>query len=160
MQKCQIKNNTFPIAKEGFKKICCLVFLLALATVLDFDFIGFFLFIALLFVIYVYRNPERLPQNLEDGSVVSPVDGEIKSIKDIDDEEFGYKIEIFSSYTDTSILRIPFNSKVVKFEKFNGARLASYAAASDAINENATLVLEDANLRKIKIKHSVQTSNG
>lgn len=153
-----MKNNLFPIAKEGWNYIGYSFLSFIIFAVLDLEFLEFISFIFTIFFIYLYRNPERLVPFVQDNSVVSPVDGVVQSIEEISDEEYAYKVEIDSSYLNVSILRSPFSSslKVSKFQR--GARLSKFDELSKKINENTELIFEDDNSHKLKIRHMLKQS--
>lgn len=71
----------------------------------------FFLFLA-----YLHRNPERISNYAQEGSILSPVDGQIKSIRSIDvspiDQKPGFEVVIESAYIDTAVLRAPIDGEM------------------------------------------------
>jgi phosphatidylserine decarboxylase len=156
-----MKNNLLPIAKEGWNYLALSLFLMAIFTILDFDFLQFFAFLATLFFIFVFRNPERQNMLYQEGSVVSPADGTIVSIEEIDNVEDGYayKVEIESSYLNDSLLRSPFTSTLEQVELYRGAKLPHTSALSKSLNENATLLFCDKKSNnKIKVAHLIKES--
>ncbi|MCK4737675.1 MAG: phosphatidylserine decarboxylase, partial [Sulfurimonas sp.] len=112
-----MKNNLLPIAKEGWNYILGAISLFVIFAFLDLDFLQFFAFLATIFFIFVFRNPERQHLYYQENSVVSPVDGVVASIKELKDDKYAYKIEIDSSYFNVSLLRTPFSSSIESIEK-------------------------------------------
>ena len=153
-----MKNNLFPVAKEGRKYIGYTALSFMFFALFDFDILEFISFVALLFFIFVYRNPERLAPNFQKNSVVSPVDGVVTSIEEIDDKDYAYKIEIESSYLNVSFLRAPLNASLKSINKKNGARLPKIDDLAKKINENAELIFEDNQKNKVKIIHMAKQS--
>ena len=153
-----MKNNLFPVAKEGWKYIGCVALSFIFFALFDFDILEFISFLALLFFIFVYRNPERLAANFQENSVVSPVDGIVISIEEIDDKEYSYKIEIESSYFNVSFLRAPLNASLKSVHKKSGARLPKFDELARKINENTELIFEDNQKNKVKIIHMAKQS--
>lgn len=153
-----MNNNLLPIAKEGFAHISFALAAFIVFTLLDLELLGFVSFLAIVFFIYVYRNPERVTPAFEQMSVVSPVDGVLVSIEELTDSEYAYKLEVNSSYFNVSLLRAPLNSVLEKVDVKHGARLSKNAALSRDLNERAELVFEDKQKNKIKISHMLKQS--
>jgi len=153
-----MNNNLLPIAKEGFSRIGLAILAYVIFTVLDFDFLGFFSFLLIIFFVFVYRNPERMVPSLEKMSVLSPVDGVLLSIKELENDEYLYKLEINSSYLNVSLLRTPLNGVLNHMDLKHGARLSKNAALSKEINERVELVFEDDYENKVKISHMLKQS--
>lgn len=147
------QNNLLPVSKEGWSFVGYSISAFIIFWILDLEFFQFFSFIAILFFLFVFRNPERQTPNYKEQSVVSPVDGTVELIEEIVDAYYSHKIEIKSSYFDVSVLRAPMNSSLCSIRKENGARLPSSSNLSKLINEKAELVFEDPNANKIKISH-------
>lgn len=153
-----MRNNLFPVAIEGWKYIGYALLSYAIFSLLDFDILEFFSLVVTLFLIFVYRNPERIAPTFEEDSVTSPVDGVVLSIQEIDDKEYAYKIEIDSDYFNVSFLRAPIKSSVKSIDIKHGARLSKFDNLAPCINENAELIFEDKNTNKIKVNHMLKHS--
>lgn len=155
-----MKNNLLPIAKEGWSYLAISFLLMFIFTLLNFDFLQFFSFLAILFFIFVFRNPERQNMLYQESSVVSPVDGTIISIQEIDDEDgYAYKVEIDSTYLNVSLLRSPFTSTIEQVELYRGTKLPHTNALSKTLNENATLLFIEKNSNnKVKVTHILKES--
>jgi len=153
-----MKNNLLPIAKEGFLRIAFTILAFIIFAILDLDLLGFFSFLLLIFFIFVYRNPERIMPNFEQKSVVSPVDGVLLSIEELDNEEYAYKLEINSSYLNVSLLRCPLNGFVKDIDVKHGARLSQTSSIARKINERVELVFQDSHENKVKVSHMLKQS--
>jgi phosphatidylserine decarboxylase len=153
-----MKNNLFPVAKEGWNKIGFSFLAFAIAYILDADFLQFIFFLMTLFLVYVYRNPERLAPHFQAGSVVSPVDGIVSAIEEIEEGEYSYKITVDTGFLDVSVLRAPSTSQVVEASLVHGTRLSSRHKLSEKLNENTTIVFQDAHENKIKVVHTLKQS--
>ena len=154
----KMNNNLLPIAKEGFNRIVISIAALVVFTILDCDLLEFFSFLSILFFIFVYRNPERMTPLFEQMSVVSPVDGVVLSIEEINMEEYAYKLEINSSYLNVSLLRAPISATIESIDAKKGARLSQTSSLSRDINEKVDLVFIDNNQNKIKTTHMLKQS--
>ncbi|MCK9491415.1 MAG: phosphatidylserine decarboxylase [Sulfurimonas sp.] len=153
-----MNNNLLPIAKEGFNRIGFTFLAFVFFTIFDFDFFEFLSFVMVLFLLLVYRNPERMSPILEVKSVVSPVDGTVIAIEELDDSEYAYKVEINSSYFDVSLLRIPLSAIVKSLDIKRGARLSKDSPLSKDLNERVEIVFEDSFKNTIKVKHMLKQS--
>ena len=153
-----MKNNLFPVAKEGWNKIGYSFLAFVIAVVLDFDFLQFIFFLLTLFLVYVYRNPERMSPHFQAGSVVSPVDGIITAIEEIEEEGYSYKIIIDTGYLNVSVLRAPSTSKVLETSVLHGARLPHAYQLSNKLNEHTIIVFQDKQKNKIKVLHKLKQS--
>jgi phosphatidylserine decarboxylase len=152
-----MKNNLLPIAKEGWKYLAASLFAMLLFTLLHLDFLQFFAFLATLFFIFVFRNPERQTLIYQEESVISPVDGTVILIEELTDDEYAYKVEIDSSCLNVSLLRVPFNSTLESVELYRGTRLSPASSLSKSLNENAMLIFSNNN-NKIKVTHFLKQS--
>ena len=153
-----MNTNLLPIAKEGWNYVLYAVAVFFVLGFFDLDFLQFFSFLSIIFFIYVFRNPEREIASFQESSVVSPVDGLVSSIEELEDSEYGYKLEIDSSYFNVSLLRVPLNSKVTKVKVQNGARLSKFSTLSELINENAEIIFSDKNNNSLKVIHRLKQS--
>ena len=135
-------NDTFIIAKDGFKCIAASVAVMLFLMLIDADFLTFLSFVLVLATVWVYRNPERVAPYLQEESIVSVADGVIKSIEtvEVDKGIDHYKIIIKTGFLDTSILRVPFACDVQASETMYGARLASSNPLSSQINEQSHVI--------------------
>ena len=153
-----MRSNLLPIAKEGLKYIFCSIGFFVVFGFFDLDFLQFFAFIATIFFIFVFRNPEREILNFQESSVVAPCDGVISSIEELKDEEYAYKVEIDGSFFNVSLLRVPLVSTLEKVEVLRGARVSKFNALHVDINENATLIFKDKDDNTLKVNHRLKQS--
>ncbi len=153
-----MRNNLLPVAKEGWSFVLSAVLVFFLFTILDLEFLAFMVFLATLFFLFVYRNPERLVPIYQEKSVVSPVDGVVLSIEELKESEYAYKIEINTTYTDVSVLRVPFTSKIKEFTLTHGTRISRFNKLSKKLNENLEITFEDESKNSLKISHMLQQS--
>lgn len=153
-------NDTFIIAKDGFKCIAASIALLLFLMVIDADFLTFLSFLLVLVTVWVYRNPERTIPYLEEDSIVSVADGVIKSIEtvEVDKDIDHYKIVIKSGFFDTSILRVPFTCDVEASETVHGARLACSNPLSQQINEQSHTVFGKDD-KEVQVTHTLHLAS-
>ena len=151
-------NNLLPVASAGFKYIGYAFLAFIVFTIFDFDFLSFLSFVLVVTFAFMYRNPEREVISFEKNSLLSPIDGKVISIEDIQDPDYSYKIRVDNSYLDISVLRVPFDATVKSINTKRGSRLASSSTLFDDINENSELVFVDENSNMMKVKHKLKRS--
>lgn len=153
-----MKNNLYPVSKEGFKYIGASVALFVFFTFIDIAFLEFLSFVAILFFIYVFRNPERMVPSYEPQSVTSPVDGMVVSIDEIEDAEYKYAITIESSYFDVALLRAPLSGNIEVLEEQKGSKLPLQDSLAHKLNTKASLVFTNGAENKVKVTHILKRS--
>lgn len=153
-----MKNNLFIISKNGWNYILISFLAVIVFTLLDLELFAFIALLATAFFIYVFRNPERELLFLEDQAVVSPVDGVVRSIDELDSDDFGYKVQIESDYFTSAVLRSPMRSEVEEFKLIRGARTAKDSKLFHDLNERAEIIFCDAYNNKIKVVHRLKKS--
>jgi len=153
-----MSSNLLPIAKEGFSRIGIAFLAFVFFAIFDLDFLKLISFLVVIFLLFVYRNPERMSPILEVKSVVSPVDGTVISIDELDDSEYAYKIEIDSNYFDVSLLRSPLSATIKSVDIKRGARLSKDSVLANELNERVEIVFEDSFKNFVKVKHMLKQS--
>jgi len=153
-----MKTNLLPLAKEGISYFLYSLAFFILFLLLDFDFLAFLTFAITLFIGYSFRNPERELCVFEATSFLSPVDGIVQSIEELEDDEYAYKIEIQSSCTDVAVLRVPSNAIVSKLLKYNGTRTSKDSKLFTTLNENVEISFITQEENKFQIIHTLERS--
>ncbi|QOD62183.1 phosphatidylserine decarboxylase family protein [Polaribacter haliotis] len=147
--------------KEGYK-IIVIAFILAIAGILLAEklletnwiiksiqvFIVFFLVVILQF----FRNPKRLT-NLDETTIVAPVDGKVVVIEEVEEPEYfkdkRLQVSIFMSPINVHVTRYAM-SGVVKYSKYHpGKYLVAWHPKASTENERTTIVLENASFGEI-----------
>jgi len=153
-----MRNNLLPVAKEGLPYVVYGIIAILVFSLLDFEFFAFLTGVAILFIIYVFRNPERELMNYENNSVVAVCDGVVKSIEAVEGKEYAYKIEIESSYLNISLLRAPFHAHVESLKVTKGTRASSQSKLFKDLNENSTIIFRNDSNNSVKVVHRVKQS--
>jgi len=153
-----MKSNLFPISSTGFKYIASAFLAFVIFSIFDIEFLALISFILMLAFGFMFRNPEREVPSFEKNSLLSPVDGNVISIEDIQNAEYTYKLKIDSTYLNVGVLRTPFDSVLRSVLKKSGARLASTSTLCKDINEHAELIFADENSNSVKIVHTLKRS--
>ncbi len=103
-----------------------------------------------LFTLWFFRDPERVvPETaLKNNSViVSPADGKVVEIKEIDEQKFfktkATQISIFLSPLDVHVNRSPVTGKVLLYKYIPGDYLVAYHPKSSELNEHSLIGVEN-----------------
>ncbi|MCF7807778.1 MAG: phosphatidylserine decarboxylase [Candidatus Marinimicrobia bacterium] len=102
----------------------------------------------LLFTLYFFRDPERdVQQNAK--HILSPGDGVVVEIKDVDDEFVGpaTKVTMFLSPLNVHINRVPITGRVSFVNYKYGAFKAAFAEDASEVNEQSIVGMENGDLR-------------
>ncbi len=104
-----------PVAKEGYPFIFVAAFSALIAALLQLVVFSWIAWAITIFVIYFFRDPERVVPS-DPRAVVSPADGKIILIEKVRDERFSHdqflKISIFMSVFNVHVNRIPYTGVV------------------------------------------------
>jgi len=153
-----MKSNLLPIAKEGWSYLGYSALIFVIASVADCELFQSLSVLSAVFFIYVFRNPERELPRFEQSSVISPVDGRILSVDEINEGIYAYKITVNSNFTDVAVLRSPVSGKIKSVSSFNGSALGKDSELSTKLNEKTDIVFEDADKNSLKVLHMVKQS--
>ncbi len=104
------------------------------------------------FCIWFFRNPRRAIPD-EAGAVVSPGDGQVLRVEEVDDLRWiggrAWKISVFLNIFNVHVNRTPIAGKVLNVEYVKGKFFnASFDKASEA-NERTEICIEDDRGRKV-----------
>ena len=119
-------------------------------TVLFWMWLGVFagapLTIVSLWVLWFFRDPERLPESDSSSTILSPADGKVIKI-----EEANYpylivgkamRISVFMNIFNVHVNRIPVTGKIVGLEYHKGKFLGAYADKASLENEQMGIVVQ------------------
>ena len=126
-------------------------------ALLDLEFFSLAAFLLTLFFLFAYRNPSRLSAAISSYGVVSPVDGVVVAIEDIDEGIYGYKVVIDSSMMQSGILCTPFEANKSSFRLLRGARLAKESHLFSSLGESLEAVFENGQ-KSLKVVHRLKRS--
>ena len=118
------------------------LFLLFVFLFIDVNIFTLLLLAVFAFLLYIHRNPERISNYTQEGSILSPVDGRVKDIISTQnspiDGKPGFQVIIESAYIDTAVLRSPIKSKFSIDILQRGAMLRLNSSYEN-LNENADI---------------------
>ncbi len=137
------RSDTLIISRHGWD----ILFPLGLLTLILFLTVGLELFTLILllifsFLLYLHRNPERISNYAQEGSILSPIDGKVKQIISIEnspiDGKPGFELVIESAYTDAALLRSPISSKM-SIDMLQHGSMLTLKSSSSNLNERADI---------------------
>ena len=105
-----------------------------------------------LFSLYFFRDPQRIPPN--DNGFLSPADGKVVQIIDVEDEEIGpaKQISIFLSVFNVHRQRVPLSGIVISKQYNSGKFLAAFNHKASFDNEQTVVTFESEDGKQYKIK--------
>ena len=105
-----------------------------------------------LFSMYFFRDPQRIPPN--NNGFLSPADGKVVQIINVEDEEIGSakQISIFLSIFNVHRQRVPLSGKVISKQYNSGKFLAAFNHKASLDNEQMVVTFETENGKQYKIK--------
>ena len=105
-----------------------------------------------LFSMYFFRDPQRIPPN--NNGFLSPADGKVVQIINVEDEEIGSakQISIFLSVFNVHRQRVPLSGKVISKNNNSGKFLAAFNHKASLDNEQTVVTFETENGKRYKIK--------
>jgi len=145
-------NNSSAFAREGYPFIAYSVGLTALFTVAAVRISTLLYFPAAislllaLFVLYFFRNPERVTPS-DRSAVIAPADGVVIVAERVPETPLGteaLKISIFMSVFNVHVNRTPFDGKVIDTFHHNGKFFDARDGRASFENERNGIVLEIA----------------
>jgi len=139
----------FPIAKDAFVYILVL-FIITFILYLIYKPLSIITLVLLLFVVFFFRNPYRkIPPG--ENLVVSPADGRVMSITEIDEPEFikarAIKVSIFLSIFNVHVNRSPIRGQVSFVSYRPGKFLPAFKSHASEINERNTVGIENGSMK-------------
>lgn len=139
-----ICRKTEIIVKEGWKYLGFLSVLFVLSLFTDFVFLELILFFFMVVIIIVFRNPERIPQEIDKLSCLSPIDGRIDYIGKVFEDRYFEKdmllVSIRSSICDVSIQRNPFDLDIKKVYYKHGLNIDIKSPKAKLLNEQIDII--------------------
>jgi len=143
-----------PVAKEGYPFIFIAALTALLAALLNWVIISVFFWAAGIFILYFFRDPERVVPD-DPRAVVSPADGKVILIEKVTDERFLHgqvlKVSIFMNIFNVHVNRIPYDGVVKEIRYQAGQFLAADQERASFENENNAVFLEVEDERRMVV---------
>lgn len=146
-------NNKLPVAKEGLPFIFGSLILFIFFVLIDIVSLSIIFGLLCLFIIYFFRDPERIKAS-EEKAVMTPADGKIIRIENFDgnDNPLGepaIKISVFMSVFNVHVNRIPINGVIKKISYHAGQFFSANLDKAAEENEKNSLMLQTEDGHKI-----------
>jgi phosphatidylserine decarboxylase len=149
-----MKEPRIPVAVEGYPFIAFSALVTLVLAVLGQGLLAIIGLALTGFILYFFRDPERVSPEEED-VVVSPADGKVILIEKIFDERFVkehvYKLSIFMNVFNVHVNRVPFPGTVTKVQHFPGAFLAANSERAALENEQCAISIVTAGGQKMAV---------
>ena len=142
-------------APEGWLFIIPVIILAAVALLMQW-YIAAIIFSAIAaFLLNFFRDPHRAGSERH-VDILSPADGTVVQIKDINDGEvwpgLTKQISIFMSVFDVHVNRAPMTGKIIHYRYNAGKKIAAMSHKSSLENEQNLVVIEDSRGGKVAFK--------
>src|SRR3954465_6333664 len=142
-------------APEGWLFVIPVVIVAAAALLLQWYAAAIIFGLLAAFLINFFRDPHRAGSDRHI-DVLSPADGTVVQIKDVDDGAIWpgltKQVSIFMSVFDVHVNRAPIPGRIVHYRYNPGKKLAAFAEKSSAENEQNLIVMEGGNGARLAFK--------
>jgi len=147
-----MKEPQIPVAKEGYPFIVVSFFVTLVAALLGYDLAALGALAISCFVLYFFRDPDRIITEDQD-AIVSPADGKVIIIERVFDERFlneqVYKVSIFMNVFNVHVNRTPFPGIVKRIQYSAGKFYSANSEKAALENEFCGVIIETASHQKI-----------
>lgn len=147
-----MRQNPWPIAKEGFFFFIPMVLLTVILGIMGWKVWMSLGILFSLFIVYFFRNPRREIPALRN-VILSPADGRVIYVGECEENRFlkekVLKVSIFMSLFDVHLNRAPVSGKVLERSYLPGRFLVANAEKSSLLNEQNAMILETEDRLKI-----------
>jgi len=143
-----------PVAREGYPFIFFAGFATLVAAILGFVLATLLLLALTAFVLYFFRDPERVSPQDED-ALVSPADGKVILVERVFDDRFSkehaYKVSIFMNVFNVHVNRAPFPGRVERIIYSPGAFFSADTERGALQNESCAMVMTTPSARRMAV---------
>lgn len=143
-----------PVALEGYPFIFQAGFATLVVAILGLFLPALLLLALTLFIVYFFRDPERVAPREED-VLVAPADGKVIRVERVFDERFVkehvYKVSIFMNVFNVHVNRTPFPGRVEQIIYMPGAFYTADSERGALKNEACAMVLSSPGGRKMAV---------
>jgi len=147
-----MNNKTFPIIPDGFFFIVPLAVLSIALICFKIVYVGIFFLVVTLFVMWFFRNPNRVTPE-DEKAIISPADGRVIKIEEVEEKEMlnekVRKVSIFMSILNVHVNRAPCSGTVKKISYRKGKFFPANLDKASALNERNSVLIETVDGRQI-----------
>ncbi len=149
-----MKEPQIPVAQEGYPFIALAAFATIVIAILGYELIALLALLFTSFVVYFFRDPDRIVPDDED-VIVAPADGKIILIEKIFDDHFVkehvYKISIFMNIFNVHVNRMPFGGQVEAIQYSPGKFYAANTEQGVLENEHCGVIFTSSAQKKMAV---------
>ena len=149
-----MKKPQVPVALEGYPFIGFAALTTLVLAILGHDCSALLALFITAFVLYFFRDPERITPE-DDDVLVSPADGKVILIEEVFDDKFVkehvYKVSIFMNLFNVHVNRAPCPGTVSRVQYFPGKFFSADSERGALENEACAITLETRSNRKIAV---------
>ncbi len=147
-----MKTHTIPIAKEGYPFIGLTAFATLIAAVISFKCTAIIGLLLTGFVVYFFRDPDRIIPHDDPDAIISPADGRIIGVNKVFDDKYlneqVYKVSIFMNVFNVHVNRVPFDGIVSKIIYTPGKFYSADSERATLENETCAILIDSDGDRK------------
>lgn len=145
-------QTAFPLAKAGYPFIWASAFATAVFALLGIGFLAVSGLLLTCFICWFFRDPDRLVPN-GDGIIVSPADGKIIKVEQIDTTPYFegacHRISVFMSVFNVHVNRAPHEGTIRQVSYHPGKFFSANLDKASADNEHNALLLESLSGKRV-----------
>ncbi|MEJ2033015.1 MAG: phosphatidylserine decarboxylase family protein [Deltaproteobacteria bacterium] len=149
-----MKEPRIPINVEGYPFIGLAALVTLVLAILGYHRSALIALAFTIFILYFFRDPERVSPDEED-VVVSPADGKVILIERVFDDRFVkehvYKISIFMNVFNVHVNRFPFPGTVTHVRYSPGSFLSANTERAALENEHCALTIATPGSQKLAV---------
>ncbi len=147
-----MNNKHSPVILDGLVFVIPLVILAAVCGYVGAGRTGMVFLVAALFVLWFFRNPERVPPE-DEKAVLSPADGKVIKIEEVEEQEMlgggARKVSIFMNIFNVHVNRAPCTGTVREIVYREGRFFSANLDKASALNERNLVLIETADGNRI-----------
>lgn len=143
------------VAAEAYKLLIPVALCVILCFYFNLFILGSFILLFGLFILYFFRDPERV-SDLDESFILSPADGKVIAVTPKEDQSFGcgrYQVvSIFMSPFDVHVNRSPVNGEILSLKYERGSFQAAYKDGVEKRNERNYIWLGNSEERFLVVQ--------
>ena len=145
--------DKFPLAASGLRYIAGCICLLVMALALEICVLAIILALVLLFMLWFFRDPGRHNLTAPQLALVSPADGRIVALEEVEHPEMGrvLLLSIFMNVFSVHVNRLPISGTVVSTRHIPGGFQPADRPGARLRNERLNLLLRLDDGREIMV---------